>query len=82
MSALLEWLSPALGWLVPVAVGVGGVVLAWLGGSRSARGKAERDALARRVQAWEVRGEVDRDVARGGDGAAADELQRDWRRGL
>jgi Flp pilus assembly protein TadB len=81
VTAALAFLRTRLGaWAAAVAAVVAALAYAFMAG-RGAAARAERERReeeARRQR--EIRHEIDRDVARLDD--PADELRRDWRRGL
>jgi hypothetical protein len=79
-AGLAAWLGASLEWLLPLLAGVAAVATAWLTGKRSGRQAEQQRHLEGRVEAARERSDVDRSVARVDD--PADELQRDWRRGM
>jgi hypothetical protein len=84
MSAILAlataaW-SRAAAWVAAAGAALALLVVAYGAGRRDGRGAARVETLERAARAREIRDEVDRAVDRTGD--PADELRRDWRRGL
>ena len=72
--------SRAAGWMAAVGPALVLLLAAHLGGRRDGRTAARTATQERAARAREIRNEVDRAVDRAGD--PADELRRDWQRGL
>ena len=84
MTAIVALLSAAwsraAGWMAATGAALALLVAAYLAGRRDGHTASRTQMLERAARAREVRDEVDRAVDRLGD--PADELRRDWRRGL
>ena len=84
MTAIIALVTAAwsrvAGWAAAAGAAAALLLGAYLSGRRDARAASRTQTLERAARAREVRDEVDRAVDRLGD--PADELRRDWRRGL
>ncbi|MEO3473405.1 hypothetical protein AAFN86_16180 [Roseomonas sp. CAU 1739] len=84
MSAVVALLgaacSRAAGWIAAGGAALALLLAAYGTGRRDGRTASRTQTLERAARAREIRDEVDRTVDRLGD--PADELRRDWRRGL
>jgi hypothetical protein len=74
-------LTRVRGWMIAVAAAIGGVLLLVGGIFRAGRRAQQHDQAKAEGHARDARNRVDDAVRRAGDGTAADELRRNWRRG-
>lgn len=72
--------SRAAGWMAAAGAAFALLMAAYFNGRRDGRSAARTATLERAARAREIRNDVDRAVDRSGD--PADELRRDWQRGL
>lgn len=80
----MKWLTRVKGWLAGLGIFIGAVTLALLTGRRQGSRAKQQEQVAEAAQAQqegvEARNDAKKDVDKLPDGAAADELKRDWMR--
>lgn len=80
----MKWLTRVKGWLAGLGIFIGAVTLALLTGRRQGSRAKQQEQVAEAAQAQqegvEARNDAKKEVDKLSDGAAADELKRDWMR--